>query len=87
MAKKGQKKNAFSTCLEDGPVAEMMQKMMGQHGVGSLCSEMMKEVRENKWTGGRFSCAEMMASLLKKHEGEKEEINPSEKEEDHVGNK
>jgi len=71
MAKKKSRKNSYSTCLEDGAIAEMMQKMMGQHGVGSLCSEMMKAVRENKWAGGSFSCAEMVGSLMKKSDGDK----------------
>ncbi len=31
-----------STCLEGSPCAEMMQKIMGGQGIGSLCEEMMK---------------------------------------------
>ena len=38
----------FSTCLEDVPFAEEMQKMPGQQGVGSLCAEMMKRVIEKR---------------------------------------
>jgi hypothetical protein len=87
MAKKAKKKTSYSTCLEDGPSAVMMQKLLGKQGVGSLCSELMKEVREKKEEGGSLSCAEMMESLIKKHDNEKEETKTSEKEDDHVGNK
>jgi hypothetical protein len=33
-----------STCLEDSPYAEMMQKIMGEQGIGSLCEEMMRSL-------------------------------------------
>ncbi len=35
-----------STCLEGSPYAEMMQKIMGEHGIGSLSEEMMRSLRE-----------------------------------------
>ncbi len=35
-----------STCLEDSPYAEMMQKIMGEQGIGSLCEEMMRSLTE-----------------------------------------
>ena len=66
MAKKEKPKKPFSTCLEDVPFAEAMQQMLGQQGVGSLCAEMMKRVREKQGAGGPFTCAEMMDSLTKK---------------------
>lgn len=31
-----------STCFEGSPWAEMMQKIMGEEGIGSLCREMMR---------------------------------------------
>jgi hypothetical protein len=31
-----------STCFEGLPSAEMMQKVMGEEGIGSLCAEMMR---------------------------------------------
>jgi hypothetical protein len=31
-----------STCLEGSPCAEMMRKIMGRQGVGSLCEEIMR---------------------------------------------
>ena len=41
-----------STCFEGSPFAEMMQKIMGEEGIGSLCEEMMrslmKRCRETK---------------------------------------
>jgi len=76
----------FSTCLEDTPFAEMMQKMIGQQGIGSLCVEMMKKVRE-KQDGYSFHCAEMMQSILKKCDGIKEELKEAKKEEGHVRDK
>ena len=38
MAEKKESQKEFSTCLENIPFAEMMQKMMGQKGVGSFCA-------------------------------------------------
>ena len=40
---KDQPKKA-STCLEDSPFAEMMQKIMGEQGIGSLCEERMRSL-------------------------------------------
>ena len=40
---KGQPKKA-STCFEGSPAAEMMQKIMGEQGIGSLCKEMMRSL-------------------------------------------
>ena len=31
-----------STCFEGAPFAELMQEVLGEHGIGSLCQEMMK---------------------------------------------
>ncbi len=31
-----------STCFEESPCAEMMQKIMSEQGIGSLCEEMMR---------------------------------------------
>ena len=31
-----------STCFEESPCAEMMQKIMSEQGIGSLCDEMMR---------------------------------------------
>jgi hypothetical protein len=33
-----------STCLEDSAYAEMMQKVMGEQGIGSLCEERMRSL-------------------------------------------
>jgi hypothetical protein len=41
--KKGQPKKV-STCFEGPPAAEMMQKIMGKQGIGSLCEEMMRSL-------------------------------------------
>ncbi len=41
-----------NTCFEEAPCAEMMQKIMSEQGIGSLCEEMMrwsrKKCREGK---------------------------------------
>jgi hypothetical protein len=41
--KKGQRKK-MSTCFDGLPSAEMMQKIMGKQGIGSLCEEMMRSL-------------------------------------------
>jgi hypothetical protein len=33
-----------STCFEGSPAAEMMQKIMGEQGIGSLSEEMMRSL-------------------------------------------
>jgi len=40
---KGQPKKV-STCFEGSPAAEMMKKIMGEQGIGSLCEEMMRSL-------------------------------------------
>jgi hypothetical protein len=37
-------RKTVSTCLEGSPCAEMMQKILGEEGMGSLCEEMMRTV-------------------------------------------
>ena len=73
-------KKGFSTCMENIPLAEIMQKMTGEKGIGSLCGEMMKMVRENK-EGASFSFAEMM-KFMKGCCGTAGETKEPEKEED-----
>ena len=65
MADKKDTPGEFSTCFEKLPFAEMMQKMMGRQGVGSLCAEMMEKVMGQEKNGCSFSCAEMMRKLMK----------------------
>jgi hypothetical protein len=36
--------NQVSTCLEDLACAELIQKIMGQQGIGSLCEERMRSL-------------------------------------------
>jgi hypothetical protein len=83
MAEKKGNQKEFSTCLEDTPLAEIMQKMLGQQGIGSLCTKMMKQVLEKPGAGSSFPCAEMMRSMLKGCCGNKEASNEINKEEDH----
>jgi hypothetical protein len=36
------KPKAAGSCFDGTPCAEMMEKIMGQEGIGSLCQEMMR---------------------------------------------
>jgi hypothetical protein len=65
MAEKKESEKGFNTCLENPFMVEMMQKMLGQEGIGSLCTKMMKQVMEKSGNGGSSPCAEMMGSMLK----------------------
>ena len=65
MTKGKDRQKAFSTCLENAPFAEMMQKMMGEKGIGSLCAGMMKQVMKKQGDGCSAHCAEMMQSMMK----------------------
>jgi hypothetical protein len=56
----------FSTCFEKLPFAEMMRKMAGRQGVGSLCAEMMEKIMEHQEDGCSFHCADMMQKMIKK---------------------
>jgi len=87
MAEKKEYQKEFSTCLENIPFAEMMQKMMGQKGVGSLCAEMMKKVTEKKGEGCGVHCAEMMRSMMKGCSSVKKESNKTKEEESNVRSK
>ncbi len=46
-----------STCFEDSPCAELMEKIMGEGGVGSLCEEMMRSMA-GRFGGGRQASQE-----------------------------
>lgn len=76
--KEGQKN--FSTCMENVPFAEMMQKMMGKKGIGSLCAEMMKKVTEKQGGGCGVQCAEMMKSMMKPGDDANQEQKETKKE-------
>jgi hypothetical protein len=87
MAEKKENQKEFSTCLEDTPFAEMMQKMIGQQRIGSLCAEMMKKIMGNQENGCSFHCTEMMQSMRKKCDIIKEELKKAKEEEGHVRDK
>lgn len=84
MAEKKKDHKEFCTCLEDTPFAEMMQKMLGQKGIGSLCMEMMKKVMEKQEDGCRLSHIDMMRSMMNRCAGIKQE---AKEEESHVRDK
>jgi hypothetical protein len=80
MADKSENQKEFSTCFERLPFAEMMQKMMGKQGVGSLCAEMMKKIMGHEKEGCRSHCAEMMQKMMKECGGVQEEPEKSKEE-------
>ena len=65
MADKKDPHKEFATCFEKLPFAEMMGKMVGRQGVGSLCAEMMKKIMEHQEEGWGFHCSEMMQKMMK----------------------
>ena len=75
----------FNTCCENVHFAEMMQKMMGRKGIGSLCAEMMKKVSQKHGDGGSVRCAEMMQSMMKGFGGIKQESKETKEEAGNVG--
>jgi hypothetical protein len=80
-------KEKFSTCLEGMPFAGLMQKMIGQQGVGSLCSEMMKKVMAGHGDGTGFHCLEMMRLMKGKTEENTENPKDGREEGNHVTGK
>lgn len=65
MAAKKDSQKEFSTCFEKLPFAEMIQKMMSQGGVGSLCAEMMEKIRKHQKEGVSFTCSATMQKMMK----------------------
>lgn len=44
-------RNKVNTCFEEAPCAEMMQEILGEQGIGSLCEEMMRTWAERSREG------------------------------------
>jgi len=80
MAEDKENQKGFNMGFEGTPCAEMMHKCLGQKGMGSICADMVKKMREPHGDGGGFSCAEMMASMMKGWQRQ-ESGNPGSKEE------
>jgi hypothetical protein len=70
----------FSTCFEKLPFAEMMRKMLGRQGVGSLCAEMMEKIMKRQEGACSFGCAEMMRKMMKECSRVQEEPEKSKEE-------
>ncbi len=83
MADKEDTHKQFDTCFENGTFAELMQKMMGKQGVGSLCTETMKKIREGKEERCGFDCGEMMREIMRQSTRVQEEPEKTKKEESH----
>jgi hypothetical protein len=80
-------KQKISTCMENIPFAEMMQRMAGQKGIGSLCADMMKQVMEKQGDSRGVHCAEMMQAMMKRCCGTKQDALKTKEEASHVGDK
>ena len=80
MADKKDAHKEFSTCFEKLPFAEMMRKMLGRQGVGSLCAEMMEKIMERQGDGRSFDCAEMIRKMKKECSRVQEEPEKSKEE-------
>ncbi len=80
MADKKDPHKEFATCFEKLPFAEMMRKMAGRQGVGSLCAEMMKKITEHREEGCGFHCSEMMQKMMKEFGSVQEEPEKSKEE-------
>jgi len=65
----GEQKNTskeFQGFCQGMPFAEMMQKMMDGHGMGSFCAERMEKVMGQKVEDCQFNCAEIMRTMMTK---------------------
>jgi hypothetical protein len=63
MADKRDTDGGFETCFENTPFAELMQKMLGRQGVGSLCTELMKKILESQKDGRCLNWPEIMQEI------------------------
>jgi len=63
MADKKDADKEFDTCFENRPFAELMQKIMGRQGVGSLSAEMMKKILESQKDRCCRNWAEIMQEI------------------------
>jgi hypothetical protein len=87
MADKKDTDKEFDTCFESQPFAELMQKMMGRQGVGSLCAEMMKKILEKQGDCCGFYWAEIMRGMKGQSSIFQEESKETKEEESHVKGK
>jgi hypothetical protein len=85
MEEKKVNQKEFSTCLEGFSCAEMIKKMTGQQGVGSLCEEMMKKMTGQQGMGS--FCEEMKKSMMTKFGGSKEDPSETKEEGSHDNGK
>lgn len=65
MTEKKDSQKEFDTCLDTLPYAEMILKILGQNGIGSLCADIMKKMSDHQ--GKEAPCAgnEMLRSMIK----------------------
>jgi hypothetical protein len=84
MADKKDTDKEFDTCFENWPFAELMQKMMGRQGVGSLCAEIMEKILEEQKDGGGAHGAGIMRAMASQSSRVQEEPEETKEEESHV---
>lgn len=87
MADKKEPGKEFDTCFDNPPFAEMMKKMMGRQGVGSLSAEMIKKVLEKQGDCCGFYWPEIMRGMRSQSRIVQEEPEETKKEESHVKDK
>lgn len=87
MADKEDTHKQFDTCFENESFAELMQKMIGRQGVGSLCAEVMKKTLEKKVDCCGFYWSEIMPGMRGQSSIVQEEPKETKEEESHVKGK
>jgi hypothetical protein len=87
MADKKDTDKDFGACFANSPFPELMPKMAGRQGVGSLCAEMMKKILEKQRDCCSFYWAEIMRAMKSQSSIVQEESKEAKKEESHVKGK
>ncbi len=87
MADKKEPNKEFDTCFENMPFAELMQKMAGRQGIGSLSAEIMKKILEKKADCCGSYWAEIMQAMSGQSSIVQEESEETKEEESHVKGK
>jgi len=83
MDKEKDSQKEFDTCMEAIPCAEMMCKMLGPNGIGSLCAELIKKMREHHGGEDSHSGTGILRSMIKEFGCMKTETKTNPKEDGH----
>ena len=87
MADKKDTDKEFDTCFANSLFPELMQKMAGRQGVGSLCAEMMKKILEKQGDCCGLYWAEIVGGMRGQSRIVQEDLEENKKEESHVKGK